>query len=55
MSAVQLADGTLNMTDDQPFVAIRINTDERLSSAEARQSATYILEASDQLDGWVER
>lgn len=52
-SALQYADGSINTTDDPPRVSLDIHDDDGLTSAQARELAAALVEAADELDGWV--
>lgn len=54
-SAVQYADGSINKSDDPPRVSLDIHCDEGLSSDQARNLAASLLEAANEIDGWVGR
>jgi hypothetical protein len=54
-SALQYADGSINTTDDPPRVSLDIHEDDGLTSAQARDLAASLIEAADEVDGWVTR
>jgi hypothetical protein len=54
-SALQYADGSINTTDDPPRVSLDIHYDAGLTSAQARELAASLIEAADEVDGWVAR
>jgi hypothetical protein len=50
--ALQLRTGVISLTDPP---AVTIDDSQELSSAEARRVAALIIEAADEIDGWVAR
>jgi hypothetical protein len=54
-SALQYADGSFNCTDDPPRVSLDIHYDHGLTSAQARALAATLVDAADEVDGWVTR
>lgn len=51
-SACQLIDGTLEV-DDPPQIQVHVYRDIGLNPEEARQVAALLLEAADEIEGWV--
>jgi hypothetical protein len=54
-SALQYADGSINTTDDPPRVSLDIHYDDGLTSDQARDLAAALIEAADEVGGWVAR
>lgn len=54
-SALQYRDGSINTSDDPPRVSVDIHYDSGLSSSQARELASVLLEAAAEVDGWAGR
>jgi hypothetical protein len=54
-SACQYPDGTLDTGNDGPRVQVHVYDDSGLTAAQARGVAALLLEAADEVDGWVQR
>jgi hypothetical protein len=54
-SAIQYSDGGINTTDDPPQVSIYMHEASALTSDQARELAASLIEAADEVDGWVAR
>jgi hypothetical protein len=56
-TALQLPDGSIDdgSVHERPHVYVETNQDRGLSSAQARELAAVLIEAADEIDGWVGR
>jgi hypothetical protein len=54
-SALQYPDGSINTSDDPPRVSLDIHYDSGLSSVQARELASVLIECADEIDGWAGR
>jgi hypothetical protein len=54
-TGMQLPDGSVDNGEDAPTIDIYMSIPGDLGSAEVRKLAAMLLEAADQIDGWVTR